>query len=118
MLFYPTISLSSLIFSLSFLSLPSLFLIPSLSLAIVKLLSWSSRRITKLDRSSRRIGFLDQRGGEVGGAATMGVVARGQRSGDWRGDRCGDRHRGRHFVGLVVLTWWPVFGFGGRHLVG
>ena len=55
------ISLSSLIFSLSFLSLPSLFLIPSLSLslAIVKLLSFSpnhqahfSLRITKPDRSS------------------------------------------------------------------
>ena len=38
----------------------------------------------------------------------MGVVAGGQR----------DRHRDRRLVGLVVLTWWPVSGFGGRRLVG
>ena len=61
--FNPAISLSSLIFSLSFLSLPSLFLIPSLSLAIVKLLSFSpnhqahfSLRITKPGQSSCQTG--------------------------------------------------------------
>ena len=70
----------------------------SLSLAIFKLLS----------RRSRRIGFLDRRGGEAGGTAAMGVVAGGQR----------DRHRDRRLVGLGVLTWWPVSGFGGRRLVG
>ena len=41
------------------------------------------------------------------------MVAGGQCSGDRRGDRCGDWHRDRRLVGLVVLTWWPVFGFGG-----
>ena len=48
----------------------------------------------------------------------MGMVAGGQRGGDRCGDRCGDRHRDWRLVGLVVLTWWPVFGFGGRRLVG
>ncbi|KAL0009711.1 hypothetical protein SO802_004819 [Lithocarpus litseifolius] len=61
-----------------------------------------------------------------GGEAEMGMVAGGQRGRDRRGDRCGDRHRDLCLVGLVVLTWWPVSGFGGRrgnrhrdrHLVG
>ena len=78
----------------------------------------SSRRFTKPNQSSRWIGFLDWRGGEAGAVAEMGVVAGGQRSGDRRGDRCGDWHRDRRLVGLVVLTWWPVSGFGGRRLVG
>ncbi|KAK7854644.1 eg45-like domain containing protein [Quercus suber] len=47
----------------------------------------------------------------------MGVVVGGQCSQDRRGDRCGDRHGDRCLVGLVVLTWWPVSGFGGRRLV-
>ncbi|KAK7837352.1 hypothetical protein CFP56_021345 [Quercus suber] len=51
---------------------------------------------------------LDRRGGEAGGAAAMGVVAGGQRS--------GDRHRDQCLVSLVVLTWWPVSQFGGRRL--
>ena len=78
----------------------------------------SSRRITKPDRSSCWIGFLDRHGGEAGATAEIGMVAGGQRSGDRRGDRCGDRHRDRRLVGLVVLTWWPVSGFGGQRLVG
>ena len=119
-MFYPAISLSSLIFSLSFLFLPSLFLIPSLSLAIVKLLSVesmsdrSSHRITKPDWSSRRIGFLDRRGGEASGTAEMGMVARGQHGGDRCGDRCGDQHRDWCLVASVEIgietgvcwVWW------------
>ena len=54
--------------------------------------------------------------------AEMGMVAGGQHGGDRRGDRCGDQrgdwHRNWRLVGLVVLTWWSVFGFGGRRLVG
>ena len=57
-------------------------------------------------------------GGEAGGAAEFGVVAGGQRGGERCGDRRGDRHRDWHLVGLVVLAWWPVSGFGGRRLVG
>ena len=118
-MFYPEISLSSLIFSLS-----SLFLIPSLSLAIVKLLSVesvpdrSSCQITMPDRRSRQIGFLDRRGGEAGGAAEIGVVAGGQRCGDWRGDL----HWDRRLVGLMASmeigketdVWWCWHG--GRFL--
>ena len=48
----------------------------------------------------------------------MGVAAGGQCGGDRHGDQCGGRHRDWRFVGLVVLTWWPVSGFGGRRLVG
>ena len=74
----------------------------------------SSHRITKSDQSSRLIGFLDRCGGEVGGAAEMGVVAGGQRGGDWHGDQCGDQHRDRRLVGLVaseeigieIGIWW------------
>ena len=46
------------------------------------------------------------------------MVARGQCGGDRHRDRCGDLHRDRRLVGLVVLTWWPVSRFGGRRLVG
>ena len=48
----------------------------------------------------------------------MGVMAGGQRDGDRCGNQCGDRHRDRRLVGLVMLTWWAVSGFGGRRLVG
>ena len=65
---------------------------------------------------------LNRHGGEASGMAEMGMVAGGQHGGDRRGDRCGDQcgdwHRNWHLVGLVVLTWWSVFGFGGRRLVG
>ena len=37
----------------------------------------------------------------------MGVVVGGQHGGDQHRDRC-----------LVVLTWWPISGFGGWRLVG
>ena len=65
---------------------------------------------------------LNWHGGEASGMAEMGMVAGGQHSGDRRGDRCGDQcgdwHRNWRLVDLVVLTWWSVFGFGGRRLVG
>ena len=61
---------------------------------------------------------LNRHGGEASGMAEMGMVAGGQHSGDWRGDQRGDWHRNWSLVGLVVLTWWSVFGFGGRRLVG
>ena len=59
---------------------------------------------------------LNQRGDKAG-ATEISVVAGGQHSGNWCGDRCedwcGNRHRDQHLVGLVVLAWWPVSGFGG-----
>ena len=65
---------------------------------------------------------LNWHGGEASGMAEMGMVAGGQHGGGRRGDRCGDQrgdwHRNWRLVGLVVLTWWSVFGFGGRCLVG
>ena len=59
---------------------------------------------------------LNRRGGKAGGTAEISVVAGGQHSGNRRGDRCedrcGDQHRDQRLVGLVVLAWWPVSGFG------